>query len=353
MGHDAHHNGTTARGHRSRTSPGHAPVTGPKARRTARGAAGLSLRQRRAELEQRATGTALNAPANVAELCHDCIAWADRTYTARGNGSGGSGGGEAENMRHATREIREMYGPDPVSSIRIAQLAAVRLAMVDAGLSRRTINARVSKIRRIWSWAVERGFVEADRLAELRALSPHLPGRSSAPDRPPREPVAWGTVAATVAALPHVPADMALLGWWSGMRPGELVSMTAEDLDLEADPWEYRPRRHKGTWRSRERVVYLGPESRAIVARHLADKGPLWGRYTVRTWAQSIRRAAARAGVPHWSPGQLRHAAAQRIREEMGIETARVLLGHTDASTTAIYASNDQQAAKKAARGMA
>ena len=38
----------------------------------------------------------------------------------------------------------------------------------------------------------------------------------------------------------------------------------------------------------------------------------------------------------------LRHAAATRLRHEMGIEAARVVLGHTSASTTEIYAEVDR-----------
>ncbi|MBQ2849213.1 MAG: site-specific integrase, partial [Thermoguttaceae bacterium] len=43
-------------------------------------------------------------------------------------------------------------------------------------------------------------------------------------------------------------------------------------------------------------------------------------------------------GVPSWSPNQLRHAAATEIREKLGLEVARIVLGHSSTSTTEIYA---------------
>ena len=48
-----------------------------------------------------------------------------------------------------------------------------------------------------------------------------------------------------------------------------------------------------------------------------------------------------------WHPYQLRHSAATRIRREHGIEAARVLLGHSSATMTEVYAEADMLAAAK------
>jgi integrase len=50
-----------------------------------------------------------------------------------------------------------------------------------------------------------------------------------------------------------------------------------------------------------------------------------------------IARACERARIPVWSPNQLRHAAATRLRELHGIEAAQVALGHARPDTTLIY----------------
>jgi integrase len=51
-----------------------------------------------------------------------------------------------------------------------------------------------------------------------------------------------------------------------------------------------------------------------------------------------------------WSPHRLRHSAATRIRKEFGIESARVVLGHSAANVTGIYAEIDRQRAVEVMR---
>ena len=48
-----------------------------------------------------------------------------------------------------------------------------------------------------------------------------------------------------------------------------------------------------------------------------------------------------------WHPNQLRHAAATRIRAAYDIEAARIILGHSSAVTSEIYADFDQDKARK------
>jgi site-specific recombinase XerD len=43
-----------------------------------------------------------------------------------------------------------------------------------------------------------------------------------------------------------------------------------------------------------------------------------------------------------WHPHQLRHNSATTIRKEYGIELARIILGHSTAFTTEIYAEMDR-----------
>jgi integrase len=49
----------------------------------------------------------------------------------------------------------------------------------------------------------------------------------------------------------------------------------------------------------------------------------------------------------HWHPHQLRHSAATRLREQFGIEAARVVLGVKSAAITEVYAERDQKAAAR------
>jgi integrase len=60
------------------------------------------------------------------------------------------------------------------------------------------------------------------------------------------------------------------------------------------------------------------------------------GRAEVRAW-----RAAH-----SWTPHQLRHAAATAIRKQYGIEISRIILGHSTAFTTEVYAEADRDQAQ-------
>ncbi len=42
-----------------------------------------------------------------------------------------------------------------------------------------------------------------------------------------------------------------------------------------------------------------------------------------------------------WSPNQLRHAAATEVRREFGLEAAQIMLGHSNANVTQVYAERD------------
>jgi integrase len=51
---------------------------------------------------------------------------------------------------------------------------------------------------------------------------------------------------------------------------------------------------------------------------------------------------------PHWHVHQIRHTAGTRVRREFGAEVAQIFLGHSQLSTTEIYAEPDREAVKKA-----
>jgi integrase len=70
-------------------------------------------------------------------------------------------------------------------------------------------------------------------------------------------------------------------------------------------------------------------------------------RYTVCSYGYAIRNACEKAGVPSWSPNQLRHSAATAIRREADIETARTVLGHSSVAVTEVYAERDFETARR------
>jgi len=66
-------------------------------------------------------------------------------------------------------------------------------------------------------------------------------------------------------------------------------------------------------------------------------------------YAHAVQKAAKRAGVLHWHPNQLRHLFATEVRAAFGLEAAQVLLGHSRADVTQVYAERDLTLAVKVA----
>ena len=71
--------------------------------------------------------------------------------------------------------------------------------------------------------------------------------------------------------------------------------------------------------------------------------------YKVTAYGYAVRKAADKAGVTHWHPNQLRHTFATEVRRAHGPEAAQVLLGHSRADVTQVYAERDEQLATEIA----
>ena len=71
--------------------------------------------------------------------------------------------------------------------------------------------------------------------------------------------------------------------------------------------------------------------------------------YKITAYGYAVRKAAQKAGVPHWHPNQLRHTFATEVRKSHGLEAAQAALGHSKADVTQVYAERDFSLAAKVA----
>jgi integrase len=321
---------------------------------------------------------------SVNELLVSYLAHADQYY--RKNGKPTS---EPTNIRYAIRPLRERYGHTPAADFGPLGLKAVRQRMIESGLCRSETNKQIGKIKRAFKWAVSEGLVPPTVLLGLQAVSALLEGRCDVRESEPVGPVPDAFVE---AVLPHVSrqvAAMIRLQLLTGMRPGEVCLMRTIDLDTSGKVWTYVPSTHKTAHRGKARTIMIGPKAQAVLRewlrpeleaflfspreamaerqreRRAARKTPLCpakeakrrkakpkqnpaDRYETRSYYQSIYFACKQAGVPRWGLNRLRHSAATAIRRELGIDVARAVLGHADASTTTIYAERDLNVAAAA-----
>jgi integrase len=308
-------------------------------------------------------------------------------------GPDGNPTGELSEYKLVSRHIRQLYGDTPVADFGPLKLKAVRQRMVDAGACRGVVNQRIGRLRRMFKWGVGEELVPPAVYHALAAVTGLQRGRTDARESEPVKPVADEVVSATLAHLtPHVRAIVELM-MCTGMRPAEVCEMTLNRIERGA-AWTYRPNRHKTAHHGKGRSVPLGPNARAVLSAFLAGRvlapdepifsprrareeryarmraeraskvppsqrnrraeKPKWQpaeRYTTLTVAHAVAKAAKKAGVEHWHPYQLRHTFATRVRKNHGLEAAQVLLGHSRADVTQVYAErNEELAATVAAK---
>ena len=72
--------------------------------------------------------------------------------------------------------------------------------------------------------------------------------------------------------------------------------------------------------------------------------------YNTSSYRKAIWRACQSAGVPAWSPNQIRHTRLTEIRRTEGLEAAQVTAGHDRADVTQIYAERNSELAREVAR---
>jgi integrase/recombinase XerC len=194
----------------------------------------------------------------------------------------------------------------------------------------------------------------ARKLAAVRSLlrfclgPDHVPDAALAPRRPRRLPDApkQSEVEALVDAVgrdgPLGLRDRALveLVYSAGLRSAEAVGLDLGDVDFEQELVHVRE--GKG---AKDRVVPLGEEAGALVARYVREARPLLARGAENALFISARgrrldTSTLRRLVPH--PHRLRHAFATHLLEGgADLRTIQELLGHSSLSTTQMYSHVD------------
>lgn len=319
----------------------------------------------------------------VVELCAAYLRWALEYY--------GETSGSMDRVKVSLRVLRETHSPVPVTEFGPLALQSIQQRLEAQEHSRRYVNHLTSAICRVFKWGVTQEMVPEHIYRALATVPGLRRGKCKARESAPVQPVAEADVQATLPHLSPIVANMVRFQRLTGCRPGEVAVIRPTDIDRTDNIWEYRPVSHKGEWRGKSRVVFIGPKAQAVVLPYLlreADsfcfspreseeerraeltanrKTPMScgnrvgsnrkakpkrtprERYDANTYRRAIHRACDLAGIPRWSPNRLRHSAATEIRKQFGLESAQCVLGHASADITQIYAERDSDLAKRVA----
>ena len=197
----------------------------------------------------------------------------------------------------------------------------------------------------LFRWAAMTEQIPAEVWHKLMTVPKLQPKRSKARDPKIVKPVPWAIVEKTLPFLSPTVQDVILMQRYTGMRSGEVLRMTLDQIQDGV----YRPTKHKTQRHGHAREIPLGPRALEIIARRepTAD-GLLFGGYTSCSYGRAIARACAKNKIPHWTPHQIRHARGTDTLRTHGVAAARALLGHKSLAMVSRYAAVSVEDAKKA-----
>ena len=337
----------------------------------------------------------------VIEVIADFLDFAEGYY-----GKDGKPTSHVYTIRAAMRILKELYGDTAAEEFGPLAFRAIQQKLVDQGGSRSTINKLGSIIKLCFKWAVSHELVPPKVHQGLLTVPGLKYGRTEARETEPILPVDDELVNATLPHMSPIVADMVRFQRLVGCRPSEVCRIRPCDVSREGDVWEYRPETHKTQYRGRDRVVYVGPKAQAILAPYLdrdseagcfspAESEALRRKeqrdkrktkiqpsqrnrrkakpkrqprtaYDKNSYNRAITRAIEKANevrteeavdmgiepilLDHWYANQLRHSRATEVRHKFGLEGAQVILGHSRADVTEVYAERDAGLAAEISR---
>jgi len=268
-------------------------------------------------------------------------------------------------QRGAIRVLRQLFGETPLLEFGPLKLRVVRDAMVAgdpeavdangkpdprAPWSRGYVNRQIKRLRAIFKWGVSFELVPqtlADSLASVASLKP---GETDAADYAQRESVPLEEINAVRARLKPRDQDILDLMLLTGARPGELVGLRVQDVDRSGDVWRAELTEHKTAHHGKKRVLFFNRAAQAILMRHIkADPDARFFITRRQNFSERVAEACEAVGLK-WVPHQLRHTAATTLADEIGLEAAQHVLGHSNAAMTAHYSRAAERTAREAVK---
>lgn len=282
---------------------------------------------------------------------------------------------EQSKLRSIIRLICQYHGSSPASSFGPRAMASLITHMINGDLdadpprkpwNRTHLNQQLGRLKRMFKWGASRELFDPSVYHGLTTVDNVRKGTAGVIEGKKVSPIDLDIVEKTKPFLSKQIQALIDLQIYTGARAGELLIMRPMDLDRSNDIWLYTPEKHKRAHTGQDRSIFIGPRAKESLSPYLerhkteymfspaeaeierrgkeaARENSPGDHYTTASYGRAIMRACKRAGLPHWTPHQLRHTAATRIRAEFGLEAAQIMLGHSSALVTeAVYAERDQ-----------
>lgn len=245
-----------------------------------------------------------------------------------------------------------MFGETAVNDFGPLQYRLVRDQMVSGDpatgrkpRARPTDNRQIKRIRKIFRWGVSWELVQPEVITRLDSVRSLAIGETTAHDIPARKAATAADVEAVMPHLKPVYADVMRLFALTGARRGEILGLTGGMLQRRSDCWLAELNEHKTARKGKRRFLVFNVAAQAVLLRHLrVDPEAKIFDVHPDTFSTAVRLACVAAGVTPFVPHQLRHAAAKLV-DELGVEVAQAVLGHSDAMMTQHYSQSAEHKA--------
>ena len=131
---------------------------------------------------------------------------------------------EFANLKHAIKPVKQLYGHTAAEHFGPLTLKAIRQRTIEVQkLSRKEINKRIGRIKRVFEWAVSEELIPPSVFEGLRSVDGLRMGRTTARETKPVKLVDDTVVEATLRYTSPQIAAMIQLQRLTGMHPGEVT----------------------------------------------------------------------------------------------------------------------------------
>jgi integrase len=246
-------------------------------------------------------------------------------------------------QRALNSHLLPAFGDKAMSSIKPAHIEKWMADLKSQGLADRTIEKHVNLLASILKKAYENGYIQKSPFVGLK--------RKKAKKRNKAMPLSYETVCKIANAMQPQYRIMVWIGYWTGMRPSEIVGLSWEQLDFDKGTItvdRQLSRESHEVWSSdglkteaSDRVIGFAKELQGLIKDHVAQfgfgpqglimKNRLGGVFRYRDAADIYRKAARPLGVPEGDGmHQLRHTCVSvLISQGVNIKAIQAWVGHT------------------------
>lgn len=251
-----------------------------------------------------------------------------------------------DGLKHVTRRFQNKLAVELTPS----DIETVKGEMIEAGYAARTINIMVAAVKRMYRWAVRQGLLSENQLKGVERVSKHV----NAPARPEPKHMDLDHALRCIELCRTSPplgglSEMLLL---TGMRVGELVRVTWQDVDFAQKRLVLEQHKTSGRNNARPRMIPLCQRAMDIIQKQalenldatqpvfLGDRDQPFTVSSLHCRLQRLRRKHPE--LKGFSFHKLRHTCATYLaRLKVPERVAQAILGHSSTLMTRYYTATD------------